>query len=549
NDILSGGKGNDFLSGGAGNDTYLFNLGDGHDTIDNQGELKSVGFLNYRKSDVDKIRFGDGIRADMLSCSRRNSDLVIAIDSQNSITIKNWFSTGQTQLAARVDFFEFADGTQLNIYNWYNSNPVITSGIAKDETLLSSNYNDIYRFGRHSGHDQVTELGGNDKLEFVDGIKPSEIRFSRQGADIKVTLIGGNSSITLKNIFANATSTTARVNEGNVIETFVFADGTKLTWDEVLNNRLQMFGTDGNDTILGNKGNDILSGGKGNDFLSGGAGNDTYLFNLGDGHDTIDNQGELKSVGFLNYRKSDVDKIRFGDGIRADMLSCSRRNSDLVIAIDSQNSITIKNWFSTGQTQLAARVDFFEFADGTQLNIYNWYNSNPVITSGIAKDETLLSSNYNDIYRFGRHSGHDQVTELGGNDKLEFVDGIKPSEIRFSRQGADIKVTLIGGNSSITLKNIFANATSATARVNEGNVIETFVFADGTKLTWDEVLNNRLQMFGTDGNDTILGNKGNDILSGGKGNDFLSGGAGNDTYLFNLGDGHDTIDNQGELKS
>ncbi|NUF50341.1 calcium-binding protein, partial [Gilliamella sp. ESL0250] len=160
-------------------------------------------------------------------------------------------------------------------------------------------------------------------------------------------------------------------------------------------------------------------------------------------------------------------------------------------------------------------------------------------------ENTLAGNNF---YVFGL-SGHESICDSSGMDKLLFMNNIKAEDVRFSRQGTDIKITLIDGKSSLTFKNIFDNATSATARINASNVIEEFVFADGTKLTWDEVLNNRLQMFGTDGNDTILGNKGNDILSGGKGNDFLSGGAGNDTYLFNLGDGHDTIDNQGELKS
>lgn len=43
------------------------------------------------------------------------------------------------------------------------------------------------------------------------------------------------------------------------------------------------------------------------------------------------------------------------------------------------------------------------------------------------------------------------------------------------------------------------------------------------------------------GNDFLGGNAGNDILEGGKGNDELNGGEGNDLYLFNLGDGQDTI--------
>jgi Ca2+-binding RTX toxin-like protein len=464
-----------------------------------------------------------------------------------------------TDPAQKLLLKEVIDG-----YLTYNSSDEYYQSIKNklgENTLTGNNF---YVFGL-SGHESITDTSGIDKLLFMNNIKAEDIRFSRQGADITATLIDGKSSITFKNVFVNATSATAKINSDNVIEEFIFADGTKLTWDEVLNNRLQMFGTDSDDIILGSKGNDILSGGKGNDLLSGGAGNDTYLFNLGDGHDTINNQGELGYTGFWNRIKTDVDTIRFGEGIRADMLGRSRKDNDLVISINSQNSITIKNWFSTGDTQLAARVDFFEFTDGSQLNIKDWYNNNPIVTSGTAKDETLLSSNYNDIYQFGRNSGHDQVTELGGKDKLEFIDGITPNDVIFSRQGADIKATLIGGNSSITLKNVFYNATSATADINSYNVIEEFIFADGTKLTWDEVLNNGLVMTGTDsddiilgskgndiltggdGNDTLSGGDGNDILTGGKGNDLLSGGAGNDTYLFNLGDGHDTINNQGKL--
>ena len=547
NDILSGGKGNDFLSGGEGNDTYIFNLGDGHDTIDNQGQFKYVGFWSEEKSDVDIIRFGKGIRADMLRSARKNKDLIISIDKKNSITIKNWFSTGNEQLIARVDYFEFADGSQLGVKEWFNSNPIIISGTEQDETLLSSNYGDIYRFGYNSGHDQVTELGGSDKLKFLDGITLKDVRFARDGGDILITLNANSaSSFRIKDIFSSPQSAASKINSDNVIEKFVFADGTKLTWDEVLKDHLKMVGSNGKDTLLGSSGNDILSGGKGNDFLSGGEGNDTYIFNLGDGHDTIDNQGQFKYVGFWSEEKSDVDIIRFGKGIRADMLRSARKNKDLIISIDKKNSITIKNWFSTGNEQLIARVDYFEFADGSQLGVKEWFNSNPIIISGTEQDETLLSSNYGDIYRFGYNSGHDQVTELGGSDKLEFLDGITLNDVRFSRDGGDILITLNANSaSSFRIKDIFSRAQSATSDINSDNVIEKFVFADGKKLTWDKVLKDHLKMVGTKRNDTLLGGSGNDILSGGKGNDFLSGGAGNDTYIFNLGDGHDTIDNQG----
>ncbi|WP_218057721.1 calcium-binding protein, partial [Gilliamella sp. Fer4-1] len=140
-------------------------------------------------------------------------------------------------------------------------------------------------------------------------------------------------------------------------------------------------------------------------------------------------------------------------------------------------------------------------------------------------ENTLTGNNF---YVFGR-SGHELISDSSGIDKLLFMNNISAEDIIFSRQGTDIIATLIGGNSSITFKNIFSDATSARASINTNNVIEEFIFADGTKLTWDEVLNNHLYMIGTDKDDIILGSKGNDILSGGKGNDLLSGGAGNDT--------------------
>src|SRR6185503_7651527 len=44
------------------------------------------------------------------------------------------------------------------------------------------------------------------------------------------------------------------------------------------------------------------------------------------------------------------------------------------------------------------------------------------------------------------------------------------------------------------------------------------------------------------GNDTVSGGAGDDTLTGGTGNDILSGGLGNDSFIFNFGDGADTLD-------
>ncbi|HED2415503.1 TPA: hypothetical protein R4Y39_005954, partial [Raoultella planticola] len=50
-----------------------------------------------------------------------------------------------------------------------------------------------------------------------------------------------------------------------------------------------------------------------------------------------------------------------------------------------------------------------------------------------------------------------------------------------------------------------------------------------------------LTFTGSDNADVVTGKNTNDVLWGGKGNDQLKGGYGDDTYLFNAGDGQDTI--------
>lgn len=48
---------------------------------------------------------------------------------------------------------------------------------------------------------------------------------------------------------------------------------------------------------------------------------------------------------------------------------------------------------------------------------------------------------------------------------------------------------------------------------------------------------------GNGGNDRLTGLDGNDVLAGGAGRDVLDGGNGNDTFIFNEGDGRDSIRN------
>jgi Ca2+-binding RTX toxin-like protein len=83
----------------------------------------------------------------------------------------------------------------------------------------------------------------------------------------------------------------------------------------------------------------------------------------------------------------------------------------------------------------------------------------------------------------------------------------------------------------------------------------SFQFADGSSLTWEELLAKGFDLDGSDGEDSIVGTgvadridgragndliwglDGADVITGGTGTDGLNGGLGDDTYIFNAGDG------------
>ena len=221
-----------------------------------------------------------------------------------------------------------------------------------------------------------------------------------------------------------------------------------------------LFGTDGkNDTIYGREGNDILVGGTGNDWLSGDYGNDIYIFNKGDGNDTIKDYEMSSTSG-----KS--DRIIFGEGINPDDVRLERVENDLVIRYTEKDSVTVKDayYYTDGR----CFVENIEFADETK------YDSRKI---NVLAHERYGTTGKDTLYGYGNESGYDTnevIHGLGGDDVIYGYDG----------------------NDTI---------------------------------------------YGDEGNDTIYGGNGNDVFVGETGNDWLSGDYGNDTYIFNKGDGNDTI--------
>jgi hypothetical protein len=116
---------------------------------------------------------------------------------------------------------------------------------------------------------------------------------------------------------------------------------------------------------MGGAGNDIIrsrgtfAGGSGDDVLQASDVwfGDTYLFQIGDGKDVIN---DLGYVG--------ADSIVFGEGINANMLWFRKSGSDLeVTRIGSTEGVSITNWYADSFQQ----IERFRSGDGKVLSNTN----------------------------------------------------------------------------------------------------------------------------------------------------------------------------------
>ena len=482
NDAIRGGAGNDVLSGNGGDDVYFYSLGDGHDVIENRAVDHAV--------ETDRLVFGADIRPEDLTITKDGNDLLLQLED-GSVRIKDWFDDD----SAKLDAIVFEDGT--------------TWDTAYLDGLFSA-----------SGPEPDPEPGLDAETIWL---RESEGKNVLIGTDEGETLTGTNGDDALR-------------------------------------------GDAGNDRLYGGNGDDVLYGGKGDDYLEGGRGNDTYIWGLGDGNDTINENysgaWDLTQTGTL----------KLGAGISPENIELTRSGNNLVFIIgESGERIMVQNWYS----HVGYQLTHVEFADGTvwtRENINSMplvfrgtdgndtistYANNDIIYGGDGNDrinagdgddviyggkgdDYLQGGRGNDVYVWDLGDGNDTINEnysgawdLTQTGTLRLGEGIAPENVELTRSGSDLIFIIGESGERITVQSWYSHVGMQLTHVE---------FADGTVWTKEDVNAMPLVFRGTDGNDTVTGYDSNDILYGGKGNDYLKGGRGNDIYVWNLGDGNDTID-------
>ncbi len=261
---------------------------------------------------------------------------------------------------------------------------------------------------------------------------------------------------------------------------------------------MNVFGTEGNDTLNGGAGADYIYGRGGNDTIYGGAGDYLYGEN---GDDVFIATEAAQIIGGPGTDKLISNYSQSNDGFGIHLSANPSPTFMTINRLDSAHSGLIN--FDSIDSLNVTGTQYNDILDGGLLNVtLNGGAGNDAllgqtgIISGGSGTDTLIA-NYNQpyIFPYGVHLGWNGESTVRRRDNGSVIlnyDGIEAFNIT-GTQGLDY---LTGQNGD-----------------------DTF--------------------YGLADNDILEGGNGNDVLDGGSGNDILDGGAGNDR-LFDVS-GSDTL--------
>ncbi|UCH48816.1 MAG: VCBS domain-containing protein [Betaproteobacteria bacterium] len=401
-DTLTGAGGNDLLSGGAGSDTYVFNPGDGVDTIVDAPVL----------AEVNTLQFGAGVTPDMLSLSL--GSLVIHVGSNGDAVHLGSFDGSDPFNSLDITRFVFDDGTEWAPGELLSLGIGI-EGTSDNDLLIGTKLDD--RISGLGGNDQIFGNGGTDAIygdagdDLLDGGAGADLmiggtgddtyyvdkavgrgRWTQWFGDSEVDTVVESADEGWDTVFSSVSYTLVDHVEGLTLTGARILAGTGNALDNVVignasANKLK--GLAGNDYLLGGKGLDLLRGGEGVDILQGGeradflrdvsgitlfdggsgvdalvgndqnslviggtgadlirlgAGHNVVLYNLGDGLDAV------------TSKPGGGDTLSLGGGVSHSDLKMRKLGDNLVLKAGTGQSITLRDWYASPQNQTLANL-------------------------------------------------------------------------------------------------------------------------------------------------------------------------------------------------
>ncbi|MEM7641539.1 MAG: cadherin-like domain-containing protein [Pseudomonadota bacterium] len=587
--------GDQVYRGGNGADMYFVGQNAGKDTIE-----------AYDAGDADELRFV-GVSSKDIIAVRDTQDLILTTtDGGTEIRLIDQFlgelnpTVGQGLQDSGVNAIVFSDGVMWDrfrmayevrdpgdddrTYAGSGSADVLEGGTGND-VLLGGAGGDIYTFRRGDGQDVVEDgnppsfspsAGGLDIIRFEGEIGADDVRLERDGEsdDLRIIVLDEDGVETGDTILVRGQFGGLRLNLGalggfapdleldyiapNLIERFVFENGTSLDFEEIKDRVLKNARTDGDDAIFGTLAdNETLDGGAGNDVLIGREGGDIYVFQQGYGEDVFrDGDFSIKILG------SPPDTLRI-EGLGWNDFTYEREGAsdDLTMRVTEspEDAIILTDYLERqpflGYINLIEQIVFTGGTADTGDDVpWSWlqllqtfvdakrtdgddhmfgFLVSDEIDGGLG-DDTLEGLGGSDRYIWRSGEGSDIIIDAGGDFDRIIFDGITLAEVSVSRTALDLIFTLDATGETLTLKDQYIR------RDAQFMATELFVFADQT-VEWTNLNPEDVDLIGTGGADTIVGSNFGEVLDGRGGDDSLVGGSGGDIYRWDAGYGDDVI--------
>ncbi|MDR2220676.1 MAG: putative Ig domain-containing protein [Methylobacillus sp.] len=399
-------------------------------------------------------------------------------------------------------------------------------------------------------------------LNFGPGIRPEDLRYSEQNGDLVIEFANQSGDRIILRGYEPGRATQTRS-----VDIFRFADGTEIAVDFIepagkteVGDRSEdngFYGTPYGDTLIGGDGDDVFDGRGGADKLVGGAGSDTYYIYKEPG------SRPTETLIAETWREQDTNRIYISGDFNPDDLHLEFDGHDLLLRLTEDGDVIRFVGFDPRDPNMPAPVDEVSLDwQGVTLSFDELLARG--VDYGDSTDPTDPTEDA-DVINIGDGTiTIDDVAAENAGNVLRFGIDIDPEAIRgnlrFEEDGNGGHVLLLayGGDDDVVRLTGF-NPDDALG----AHAIEYYEFADGT--VWDyftlvsegfvvegDTQANELtgtnivdRLYGGAGDDIVHGGSGSDELHGGTGNDVLDGGTGDDAYVFNKGDGIDTIIDSG----
>ncbi len=174
-----------------------------------------------------------------------------------------------------------------------------------------------------------------------------------------------------------------------------------------------------------------------------------------------------------------------------------------------------------GDDTLVAGLAFDSLDGGTGTDTVDYSASSDAVTVNLATGVGTWGDAQGDSYT--------NIENVIGSDYDDTLTGDANANVLEGGAGADV---LDGGAGSDT-----ASYESSSSGVTANLATNSATGGDAQGDTFTSIEN----LTGSNYNDTLTGDANANILAGGLGNDTLSGGDGSDLFIFQMGDGTDTI--------